>query len=114
MTPATFDQITAITNASARHWQPFDAVSPGAIPFSGYLCRQESDKLGLLGLILLNGRSGWNSSRPCPRSITPASRAVRTACGKWCGSAMLPEADAGLASVVAYEQTVIKIRNYVY
>ena len=56
MTPATLDQITAITDASARHWQPFDAVSPGGIHFSGYLCRQESDKLGMLAVTQLDGQ----------------------------------------------------------
>jgi hypothetical protein len=56
MTPATLDPITAITNASVRHWQPFDAVSPGGIAFSGYLCRQESDKLGMLVLTRLDGQ----------------------------------------------------------
>jgi len=56
MTPTTLDQITAITDASAKHWQPFDAVSPGGIPFSGYLCRQESDKLGMLAVTLLDGQ----------------------------------------------------------
>jgi hypothetical protein len=56
MTPATLDQITAITDASARHWQPFDAVSPGGISFSGYLCRQESDKLGMLAVTRLDGQ----------------------------------------------------------
>ena len=56
MTPTTLDQITAITDANARHWQPFDAVSPGGIPFSGYLCRQESDKLGMLAVTLLDGQ----------------------------------------------------------
>lgn len=56
MTPTTLDQITAIIDASARHWQPFDAVSPGGIAFSGYLCRQESDKLGMLAVTRLDGQ----------------------------------------------------------
>ena len=56
MTPTTLDQITAISDASARHWQPFDALSPGGIPFSGYLCRQESDKLGMLAVTSLDGQ----------------------------------------------------------
>ncbi|HSN76701.1 MAG TPA: hypothetical protein VL334_16640 [Anaerolineae bacterium] len=56
MTPTTLDQISAITDASAKHWQPFDAVSPGGIPFSGFLCRQESDKLGMLAVTRLDGQ----------------------------------------------------------
>lgn len=56
MTTTTLDQITAITDASARHWQPFDAVSPGGIAFSGFLCRQESDKLGMLAVTRLDGQ----------------------------------------------------------
>ncbi len=56
MPSTTLDQITAISDASARHWQPFDALSPGGIPFSGYLCRQESDKLGMLAVTRLDGQ----------------------------------------------------------
>jgi len=54
MTLTSLDQIVAISDASAKHWQPFDAVSPGGIRFSGYLCRQESDKLGMLAVTLLD------------------------------------------------------------
>lgn len=44
------DQILAITQTTSRYWQPFSATSPGGIPFAGYLCRQESEKLGLLAI----------------------------------------------------------------
>jgi hypothetical protein len=71
MTPATLDPITAITNASVRHWQPFDAVSPGGIPFSGYLCRQESDKLGMLVLTVLDGRERLESIPAMPKIHYP-------------------------------------------
>ena len=50
------DQIIAITDVGAKHWQPFDATSPGGIAFSGYLCRQESDKLGMLAVTVLDGQ----------------------------------------------------------
>ncbi|MEW5989215.1 MAG: hypothetical protein AB1791_21530 [Chloroflexota bacterium] len=50
------DQIIAITNVSAKHWQPFEITSPGGIPFAGYLCRQESEKLGLLAVTEMDGR----------------------------------------------------------
>lgn len=56
MTVATLEQISAITDAGARYWQPFDATSPGGISFSGFLCRQESDKLGMLAVTSLNGQ----------------------------------------------------------
>ena len=46
------DQITAITNVSAKNWQPFDLLTPGGIPFAGYVCRHESDKLGAAGIHL--------------------------------------------------------------
>ena len=49
------DQITLITDSSPRYWQPFEAVSPGGIPFGGYLCRQESEKLGMLAITHLAG-----------------------------------------------------------
>ena len=56
MTTATLDQITAIADVGARHWQPFDATSPGGISFAGFLCRQESDKLGMLAVTSLDGQ----------------------------------------------------------
>ena len=49
------DQITLITDSSPRYWQPFEVVSPGGIPFGGYLCRQESEKLGMLAITHLAG-----------------------------------------------------------
>ncbi|MBI4771356.1 MAG: hypothetical protein HY784_13350 [Chloroflexi bacterium] len=49
------DQITAITGASAKYWQPFETTSPGGAPFAGFVCRQESEKLGLLALTSVNG-----------------------------------------------------------
>lgn len=50
------DQILAITDTTARYWQPFAVTSPGGIDFSGYLCRQESDKLGMLAITELAGQ----------------------------------------------------------
>ena len=44
------EQIISITGVSRRRWQPFAVVSPGGIPFSGYLCRDESEKLGMLAV----------------------------------------------------------------
>lgn len=49
------DQITAITNVATKYWQPFEATSPGGIHFSGYLCRQESEKLGMLAMTEMDG-----------------------------------------------------------
>ncbi len=49
------DQILAITDTSARYWQPFNVTSPGGIAFAGYLCRQESEKLGLLAITEVAG-----------------------------------------------------------
>ena len=54
MTRTTLDQIVAITDVAARHWQPFEATSPGGIRFAGYLCRQESDRLGTLAIASLD------------------------------------------------------------
>ena len=49
------DQITSITTVPAKHWQPFEAASPGGLPFAGYVCRQESEKLGMLALTSVTG-----------------------------------------------------------
>ncbi|MEZ4673880.1 MAG: hypothetical protein R2932_06490 [Caldilineaceae bacterium] len=49
------NQILAITDTAARTWQPFNVTSPGGIPFAGYLCRQESEKLGLLAITEMAG-----------------------------------------------------------
>jgi hypothetical protein len=49
------EQIVSITEVSARQWQAFDVTSPGGIPFSGYVCRQESEKLGMLAITEMGG-----------------------------------------------------------
>ena len=49
------DQISAITGVNARYWQAFETVSPGGHTFSGYLCRQESEKFGMLAITQLDG-----------------------------------------------------------
>jgi hypothetical protein len=54
MTLTTLEQIVAITDVAARHWQPFEATSPGGIRFAGHLCRQESDRLGTLAITSLD------------------------------------------------------------
>jgi hypothetical protein len=51
------DQITTITHVSAKYWQPFSVTSPGGIPFSGYVCRQESEKLGMLAVTEIAGQA---------------------------------------------------------
>ncbi|MEZ4869590.1 MAG: hypothetical protein R3C14_50160 [Caldilineaceae bacterium] len=50
------EQILAITDTSAKYWQPFDVTSPGGIPFAGYLCRQESERLGMLAITEVDGQ----------------------------------------------------------
>ncbi len=54
MTLTTLEEIVTITDVAARHWQPFQATSPGGIRFAGYLCRQESDRLGTLAVTTLD------------------------------------------------------------
>ena len=54
MTLTTLEEIVTITDVAARHWQPFEATSPGDIRFAGYLCRQESDRLGTLAITTLD------------------------------------------------------------
>ena len=54
MTTTTLEEIVTITDVAARHWQPFEATSPGGIRFAGYLCRQESDRLGTLAITTLD------------------------------------------------------------
>lgn len=50
------DQITSITQVGAKYWNAFEATSPiNGIRFGGYICRQESEKLGLLALTQVNG-----------------------------------------------------------
>ena len=50
------DQIVAITGAPPKYWQPFDVTSSGGVHFSGWVCRQESDKLGTLAITELAGQ----------------------------------------------------------
>jgi hypothetical protein len=49
------EQIITITGVTGRHWQAFSVTSPGGIPFSGYVCRHESEKLGLLAVTEVAG-----------------------------------------------------------
>ncbi len=56
MSTTMLDQIIAITDVGARHWQPFDTTSPGGIRFSGFVCRQESERLGTLAITALDGQ----------------------------------------------------------
>ena len=51
------EEIVAITNVGPRYWQAFETVSPGGHTFSGYLCRQESEKFGLLVITQLDGQA---------------------------------------------------------
>jgi len=53
---AVLDTIVQITGVPAKYWQEFEEVSPGGIHFSGYVCRQESERLGMLALTKLEGR----------------------------------------------------------
>ncbi len=50
------DQIISITGVAAKYWQPFETTSPGGIRFGGYVCRQESEKLGALALTMVDGQ----------------------------------------------------------
>ncbi|MBI3764706.1 MAG: hypothetical protein HY260_22935 [Chloroflexi bacterium] len=50
------DQITSITTVPPKYWQPFDATSPGGVAFTGYVCRQESEKLGMLAMTSVGGK----------------------------------------------------------
>jgi len=50
------EDIVAITGVNARYWQAFETVSPGGHAFSGYLCRQESEKFGMLAITQLDGQ----------------------------------------------------------
>ena len=55
MTAPTLDQIITITGVNAKYWNPFEFTSAGEIPFSGYICRQESEKQGMLAVTALDG-----------------------------------------------------------
>jgi len=50
------DEIVSITGVPAKYWQPFATTSPGGIPFAGYVCRQESEKLGMLAVSSVDGK----------------------------------------------------------
>jgi hypothetical protein len=49
------DLIIQITQVNKKYWQEFSATTPGGIKFAGYICRQESEKLGLLAVTRLDG-----------------------------------------------------------
>jgi len=53
---ADLETVVSITGVGSKHWQDFEARSPGGIHFSGFLCRQESDWLGTLAVTQVEGR----------------------------------------------------------
>ena len=68
------ENIVAITTVSARYWQPFETVSPGGHAFSGYLCRQESEKFGMLAITQLDGEERLELVYAMPKIHDPYAK----------------------------------------
>mgnify|MGYP007094567350 CR=1 FL=1 len=66
--------ITAITGIGSRYWEPFRVTSPGGIPFAGYVCRQESDKLGMLAITEVAGQERLEFIAGMPKIPYPYRR----------------------------------------
>ncbi len=66
--------ITAITGIGSRYWEPFRVTSPGGIPFAGYVCRQESDKLGMLAVTEVAGQERLEFIAGMPKIPYPYRR----------------------------------------
>ncbi|HRJ44095.1 MAG: hypothetical protein KJZ86_14785 [Caldilineaceae bacterium] len=72
------EQISAITGVSARYWQSFETVSPGGHAFSGYLCRQESKRFGMLAITQLDGQERLEFVYAMPKIHYPYAKETDT------------------------------------
>lgn len=52
---STLDQIVQITSVNRKYWNEFDATTDGGNRIAGWLCREESERLGMLALTEVNG-----------------------------------------------------------
>jgi len=50
------DQVISITGVAKKYWTAFSVVSPRGVPFEGWVCQQESDKLGMLAVTRVEGQ----------------------------------------------------------
>ena len=72
------ETIVDITRVPRKHWQPFEAISPGSVPFAGFLCRQESSWLGTLAVTEIAGRERLEFIPAMPKIHYPYHRDPRT------------------------------------
>lgn len=68
------ETIIGITGVVRKHWQDFSVTSPGGIDFAGYLCRQESERLGTLALTWVEGRERLEFIAGMPKIPYPYQR----------------------------------------
>ena len=68
------ETIVGSTGVSRKHWQEFSVTSPGGVNFAGYLCRQESERLGTLALTQVEGRERLEFIAGMPKIPYPYQR----------------------------------------
>ena len=68
------ETIVGITGVSRKHWQEFSVTSPGGVNFAGYLCRQESERLGTLALTQVEDRERLEFIAGMPKIPYPYQR----------------------------------------
>ncbi|MDY6876749.1 MAG: hypothetical protein SWK90_11190 [Chloroflexota bacterium] len=71
---ADLETIVAVTGVDRKHWQDFSVTSPGGVDFAGYLCRQESERLGTLALTQVEGRERLEFIAGMPKVPYPYQR----------------------------------------
>lgn len=52
---ATLDQIIQITGVNKKYWNEFDVTTDAGNHIAGWLCREESERLGMLAVTQVNG-----------------------------------------------------------
>ena len=68
------ETIVGITGVGRKHWQDFSVTSLGGVNFAGYLCRQESERLGTLALTQVEGRERLEFIAGMPKIPYPYQR----------------------------------------
>ncbi len=71
---ADLETIVGVTGVGRKHWQDFSVTSPGGVNFVGYLCRQESERLGTLALTQVEGRERLEFIAGMPKVPYPYQR----------------------------------------
>lgn len=72
---ATLDRIIQITAVNRKYWNEFDVTTDGGNQVAGWLCREESERLGMLAVTQVNGAERLEFIYAMPKIPYPYQRA---------------------------------------